>query len=70
MPTRVGCAARLLYRDRHRATARPWVLIDPDGQEYHLCSQACLLEIVCEGPPTELEPRPAPAPRRHLELVR
>jgi hypothetical protein len=53
---RVGCAARILYRDRHQCVERWWTLTTPNGEEHALCSAACVLSwIVYESLPAEVE---------------
>jgi hypothetical protein len=68
---RQACAARLIYRDHHLATGRPWRLITPDGDELVLCSASCVLEVLCQPPlPAELERPREPAVRPRLAVVR
>ena len=46
---RTGCAARLLYRDRHLAVATWYEVKAPAGREYAFCSGACLLYFALYG---------------------
>jgi hypothetical protein len=64
---RVGCAARLLYRDRHLCVDSWWIVTAPDGQTYELCSGACLLTFAVYGalpaaPKFRAEPRHGATP--------
>jgi hypothetical protein len=50
MTTRcAGCAARLLYRDRHPCIGSWWAVTTPDGITYELCSGARLLSFAIYG---------------------
>jgi hypothetical protein len=54
--SRAGCAARLLYRDRHLCTGAWWTVISPTGETYELCSGACLVSFAVLGAlPGDLE---------------
>ena len=46
---RAGCAARLIYRDRHLCVDRWWTVTSPDGEMYDLCSGACLVSFAVHG---------------------
>jgi hypothetical protein len=46
---RTGCAARLLYRDRHLCADRWYSVTRPDGETYDLCSGACLVSFAVYG---------------------
>lgn len=53
---RVGCSARLLYRDRHLCVERWYEVTTPDGTQYAFCSGACLLSFAVHGAlPADLE---------------
>jgi hypothetical protein len=60
---RTGCAARLLYRDRHLCVDTWWTMTTPEGVTYALCSGACLLSFAVYGAlPADVEAaRSAPA---------
>jgi hypothetical protein len=61
--SRTGCAARLLYRDRHLCVDTWWTVTSPDGETYELCSGACLLTFAVYGAlPADLEPRQGVTP--------
>jgi hypothetical protein len=47
--SRVGCAARALFRDRHLCVDRWWIVMAPTGETYDLCSAACLIEFSVLG---------------------
>jgi len=46
---RVGCAARLLYRDQHLCVTSWWTVTSPEGTTYELCSSACLVSFAVLG---------------------
>jgi len=46
---RVGCAARLLYRDRHQWVTSWLTVTSPEGTTYELCSGACLVSFAVLG---------------------
>jgi hypothetical protein len=46
---RTGCAARLLYRDRHLCVGSWYSVTTPSGETYDLCSGACLLTFAVYG---------------------
>jgi len=53
---RTGCAARLLYRDRHLCVGTWWTVTSPAGETYELCSGACLVSFAVHGAlPADLE---------------
>jgi len=53
---RTGCAARLVYRDRHLCVDRWWTVTSPDGDQFDLCSGACLVSFAVYGAlPADLE---------------
>jgi hypothetical protein len=55
---RVGCAARLIYRDQHQAVDHWWTFVTPQGDFVTLCSAACVLSWLLWGPlPSEAEQR-------------
>jgi hypothetical protein len=53
---RTGCAARLLYRDRHLCVGAWYTVTTPNGETYDLCSGARLVVFaVCGAPPPDPE---------------
>jgi len=46
---RVRCAAADLWGDRHQAVGSWYVVIDPEGRQFDLCSGACLVEYATLG---------------------
>ena len=46
---RTGCAAHLMYRDRHLCVGTWWTVTSPEGETYELCSGACLLTFAVYG---------------------
>jgi hypothetical protein len=61
--SRVGCAARSLYQDKHQCVERWYVVTDPAGQTFDLCSGACLVEYATLGalPATDVAAHSGPA---------
>ena len=55
---RAGCAARLIYRDRHLCVDTWYSVTTPTGGTYDLCSGACLLSFAVHGAlPADVEAR-------------
>jgi hypothetical protein len=53
---RTGCAARLLYRDRHLCVDSWWTVTSPEGETYDLCSGACMVSFSVYGAlPADIE---------------
>ena len=46
---RAGCAAHLLYRDKHLCVTSWWTVTSPEGTTYELCSSACLVSFAVLG---------------------
>jgi hypothetical protein len=46
---RVPCAAAGLFRDKHQCVGSWYVVLDPQGSTFDLCSAACLVEYATLG---------------------
>ena len=46
---RVRCAAADLWGDKHQAVDSWYVVTDPEGRQFDLCSGACLVEYATLG---------------------
>ena len=52
---RTSCAARAIFRDKHVCVDRWYVVTDPEGRTFDLCSMCCVLEYAIWGLPADLE---------------